>query len=154
MILWNLVIMSRYCNVNSCQFVNQDKEIFYFEDGKECDFVIKFRRGITHAIQVTDNLSNPSTRKREIEGLKVAMGRFNLSEGTIVTLDSEGNIKEDNKKIHIIPDPGLYYFNEIELNPIPNNKLVCIQLAYDRSNLRFKNEKKFILMVKKILNFI
>ena len=79
------------------------KEIFYFEDKKECDFVIKSRRDITQAIQVTDNISNPSTKKREIEGLKAAMGRFNLNEGTIITLDTEENIKEDNKKIHIIP---------------------------------------------------
>ena len=81
----------------------RNKEIFYFEDGKECDFVIKLGRSITHAIQVTDNLSNPLTRKREIEGLKLAMGRFNLSKGTIVTLDSEEDIKEHDKIIHIIP---------------------------------------------------
>jgi len=79
------------------------KEIFYFEEKKECDFVIKSGRNITQVIQVSDNLSNPSTKKREIAGLKAAMDRFNLNEGTIVTLDTEENIKKDNKKIYIIP---------------------------------------------------
>ena len=65
--------------------------------------MIKSGRNITHAIQVTDNLLNLSTRKREIEGLKAAMDKFNLSEGTIITLDAEENIIEDNQKIHVIP---------------------------------------------------
>ncbi|MBN2065513.1 MAG: ATP-binding protein [Candidatus Thermoplasmatota archaeon] len=79
------------------------KEIFYFEEKKECDFVIKPGRNIIHAFQVADNLSDPSTRKREIEGLKAAMDRFNLCNGTIITLDTEETIKEDNKKIYFIP---------------------------------------------------
>ncbi len=79
------------------------KDIFYFEEKKECDFIIKSGRTITHALQVADNLSDPSTRKREIEGLKSAMNKFNLTEGTIVTFDAEGDIKEDNKKLRIVP---------------------------------------------------
>jgi len=79
------------------------KEIFYFEEKKECDFIIKSGRNITHVIQVTDNLSNPSTRKREIEGVKYAMNQFNLDEGTIVTFGTEETIIEGSKKIHIIP---------------------------------------------------
>jgi predicted AAA+ superfamily ATPase len=81
----------------------RQKDVFYFEEKKECDFIIKSGRNITHAIQVTDNLSNPSTRKREIEGLKYAMNRFNLDEGIIITIDAEETIIEDNKKIHVIP---------------------------------------------------
>jgi hypothetical protein len=78
-------------------------EIFYFEEKKECDFVIKTGRTITQAIQVTDNLSNPSTRNREIEGLTYAMDRLHLDEGTVVTFDTEENIKEGNRNIHVIP---------------------------------------------------
>jgi len=80
------------------------EEIYYFEEKKECDFVVKSGRVITQVIQVTDNLSNPSTRKREIEGLKSAMNKLNLDdEGTIIAFDTEEDIKEDNKKIQIIP---------------------------------------------------
>ena len=81
----------------------RNKEIYYFEDKKECDFIIKSGRTITQIIQVADNLSNPRTRKREIEGLKLAMGKFNLVKGIIVTYDVEEKIVEDNKQIDIIP---------------------------------------------------
>ena len=81
----------------------RNKEIYYFEDKKECDFIIKSGRTITQIIQVADNLSNPRTRKREIEGLKLAMGKFNLVKGIIVTYDAEEKIVEDNKQINIIP---------------------------------------------------
>ena len=79
------------------------KEIFYYEEKKECDFIIKSGRNIIQVIQVTDNLSNPSTRKREIEGVKDAMNQFNLDEGYIITFDAEETIIEDSKKIHVIP---------------------------------------------------
>ena len=79
------------------------EEIFYFEEKKECDFLVKSGRDITQAIQVTDNLSDPSTRKRELEGLKFAMNKFNLDKGTIITFDTEETIIEDSKKIHVIP---------------------------------------------------
>lgn len=81
----------------------RNKEIYYFEDKKECDFIIKSGRTITQIIQVADNLSNPRTRKREIEGLKLAMGKFNLVKGIIVTYDAEEKIVEDDKQIDIIP---------------------------------------------------
>jgi uncharacterized protein len=79
------------------------KQIFYFQEKKECDFIIKSGRNITHAFQVTNNLLNPSTKKREIDGLIAAMNTFNLSQGNIITLDTEETIKKDNKKICIIP---------------------------------------------------
>lgn len=81
----------------------RNKEIYYFEDKKECDFIIKSGRTITQIIQVADNLSDPRTRKREIEGLKLAMGKFNLAKGLIITYDAEEKIVEDNKQIDIIP---------------------------------------------------
>ena len=81
----------------------RNKEIYYFEDKKECDFIIKSGRTITQTIQVADNLSDPKTRKREIEGLKLAMGKFNLAKGLIITYDAEEKIVEDNKQIDIIP---------------------------------------------------
>ena len=81
----------------------RDKEIYYFEDKKECDFIIKSGRTITQIIQVADNLSNPRTRKREIGGLKLAMGKLNLAKGMIITYDVEEKIVEDNKQIVVIP---------------------------------------------------
>ncbi|MFO7676998.1 MAG: hypothetical protein R6V50_01245 [Thermoplasmatota archaeon] len=65
--------------------------------------MIKSGRTITHAFQVTETLSDPSTRKREIEGLRGAMDTLNLNEGTIITLDTEETIKVNTKKIYVVP---------------------------------------------------
>ncbi|RLF57220.1 MAG: ATP-binding protein [Thermoplasmata archaeon] len=81
----------------------RNKEIYYFEDKKECDFIIKEGRKIIQTIQVADNLSNPKTRKREIEGLKLAMTRFNLDKGKIITYDTEEKIVEENKQMEVVP---------------------------------------------------
>ncbi len=58
-------------NLENLVFLNlrrNGKEIFYFKDKKECDFVIKEKNGITQAIQVCYNL-NEDNKKREIDGL-------------------------------------------------------------------------------------
>ena len=79
------------------------KDIYYFEGKNECDFIIKSGRTITQAIQVADSLSEPKTRKREIEGLFSAMDFFDLKKGCIITSDTEEHLKKDNKHIIIIP---------------------------------------------------
>jgi len=79
------------------------KEIYYFEDGNECDFIIKSGRTITQAIQVTDSLSDPQTRNREIEGLLSSMDFFGLKKGIIITSDAEEMLTKENKQIIIIP---------------------------------------------------
>ena len=58
----------------------------YFEGKNECDFIIKSGRTITQAIQVADYLSDPKTRKREIEGLLSAMDTFGLKKGLIIII--------------------------------------------------------------------
>jgi predicted AAA+ superfamily ATPase len=79
------------------------KELYYFEDKNECDFVIKSGRTITQAIQVTDSLSDPQTRNREIEGLLSAMEFFELKKGIIITSDTEEQLTKENKQITVIP---------------------------------------------------
>ena len=79
------------------------KDIYYFEGKNECDFIIKSGRTITQAIQVADSLSEPKTRKREIEGLLSAMDFFDLKKGCIITSDTEEHLNKDNKHITIIP---------------------------------------------------
>jgi len=79
------------------------KDIYYFEDKNECDFVIKSGRTITQAIQVADYLSDPKTRKREIEGLLSAMDYFGLKKGFIITSDTEEQHTKEKKQITVIP---------------------------------------------------
>lgn len=78
------------------------KDIFYFQEKKECDFIIKERDKITHAIQVCYNL-NEENKDREIEGLVTALDKFKLKEGLILTYNQEDEFLIDNKKIKLVP---------------------------------------------------
>jgi len=78
------------------------KDIFYFRKKKECDFVVKEKNKIISAIQVCFDL-NEENKKREINGLLEAMNRFDLSEGLILTYNTEDKFEINNKKIKVSP---------------------------------------------------
>lgn len=78
------------------------KDIFYFKQKKECDFVIKKGKRIVSAFQVCYNL-NEDNQKREIEGILEALNRFDLKEGTILTFNQEDEYLIDKKKIIVKP---------------------------------------------------
>ena len=79
------------------------QEIYYHEDKKECDFLVKEKEKIIQAIQVTASIADLKTEKREIEGLKEAMEKYNLKEGYIITKDTEKTINLEGRIIHIKP---------------------------------------------------
>ena len=82
----------------------REKDIFYFSDGGECDFIVRNGSKIETAYQVTMSLSEPSVEHREISGLKSAMDAFHLEEGYIITYDESGERKlPDGREIHVIP---------------------------------------------------
>ena len=78
------------------------KEIFYFQTDKECDFLIKEKDKITHAIQVCFNL-NEDNKDREIHGLISALKEFNLKQGIILTYDQDDYFIINEKKIIVKP---------------------------------------------------
>ncbi|WP_340819679.1 ATP-binding protein [Methanolobus sp. WCC4] len=93
-ILENMVFM---------ELKRRDLDIYYHREKKECDFVIRNGYNIAEAIQVTQSLENTDTRKREIEGLIEALETYNLSEGLILTDDTEDEMGIDGKKINVKP---------------------------------------------------
>ena len=80
----------------------RDKDIYYFSDKQECDFVLNDKTKITDAIQVCYDL-NENNKYRELNGLLEAMNKFNLKTGLIITFDQENVISVDKQKIHVIP---------------------------------------------------
>jgi len=78
-------------------------ECYYWKGKRECDFIIKDKRAVREAIQITYSLKDSTTRKREIEGLLEALREFNLNNGTILTYDESDLIEAEGKKIDIIP---------------------------------------------------
>lgn len=78
-------------------------EIYYHKGKYECDFVIKLGLDIVQAIQVTENMDDEVTKKREFNGLFDAMDTYGLKEGLILTSDTEGEELVEGKKIMIKP---------------------------------------------------
>jgi len=74
------------------------KGIYFYREKNECDFLVKEKERITKAIQVCHTI-NEENKDREIKGLKEAMEEFNLTEGTIITMNQSDCL--DN--IDVIP---------------------------------------------------
>ncbi len=69
-----------------------------------CDFIMREGTAIVDAIQVTISIKEPATRERELKGLLAAMNKYQLSEGTIITLEDEEEITvNDRQRISIRP---------------------------------------------------
>ena len=90
-------------NFVAIELKRREHEIYYHFKNKECDFIIKQKEKITQAIQVTQTLEDPQTKKRELEGLLDAMESYNLKTGLILTEDEEGEETINNKTIIIKP---------------------------------------------------
>ncbi|MGM5488093.1 MAG: ATP-binding protein [Nanobdellota archaeon] len=63
------------------------RDIYYFKEENECDFLIKEKDGISLAVQACFDL-NDNNLKREIEGLRSAVNKTR-AKGIIITLDQE-----------------------------------------------------------------
>jgi len=77
-------------------------ELFYFQEERECDFLVKEKNKITKAIQVCYEL-NDENINREVDGILEAVKKFKLKEGLIITFNQEDKIIKDDLKIKVIP---------------------------------------------------
>lgn len=77
------------------------KEIFYFKEKNECDFLVKEKEKIISAFQVCYELTEQN-KEREINGLVEALEKFNLKEGFILTLNQEQEFVVNSKKIKVV----------------------------------------------------
>lgn len=78
-------------------------KIFYYQGTKECDFVCQRNESIVELIQVTWDMSDEETRKREIDGLLEAARVTGCDKLSIITNDEESEIIEDGITIKVIP---------------------------------------------------
>ena len=89
-------------NLAFIELKRRKKEIFYFQEKNECDFVVRMGIKIVEAIQVCYDF-NEKNKEREIKGLLDAIKKFKLKEGMILTYDQEEEMKIENKLIKIVP---------------------------------------------------
>ena len=80
----------------------KNKDIFYFQEDNECDFLLRKGTKIVKAFQVCYEV-NEDSKNREINGLIVALNKFKLKEGIILTYNQEDNFEVEDKKINLIP---------------------------------------------------
>jgi len=84
------------------QLRRQYKDIYYFREKGECDFVVKENQKIVYAMQSCLEV-NRDNLKREQDGLIEALDFFDLKEGLIVTLNQEDEFRQNGRKIRLIP---------------------------------------------------
>lgn len=77
--------------------------IFYFQESVECDFVVQRNEHIDELIQVTWDMSEESTKEREINGILEASKVTKCDNLTIITTEEESILEINGKKINIIP---------------------------------------------------
>ena len=78
------------------------KEIFYFLEKNECDFIVMKRGARPIAIQVCYTL-NKDNLERELDGLYDALRLLRIKTGVIVTLDQKDIFKTRELTAHVIP---------------------------------------------------
>lgn len=90
-------------NIVFMELKRRGYEIYFHQEKKECDFLIRDGFHISQAIQVSDNLMDSDVRQREFDGLVEAMSAYNLSSGLIITDNEEGDevLEIGLKKYHI-----------------------------------------------------
>ena len=77
-------------------------EIYYFKQKQEVDFYAKTTTELL--VNVSYDISNLETYKREVDALKEGMEFYNLKQSYLITSEKDEVVKIDNSKtIHIIP---------------------------------------------------
>ena len=79
------------------------QKIFYYLGDKECDFVIQTETAVKELIQVCWDMNDEDTRERELNGIREAASLTACGNMTIVTRDSEEDVKDERGTIHVIP---------------------------------------------------
>ena len=89
-------------NIVFIELKRRKKELYYYTDKGECDFIIKDGSLVTEAIQVCYSLNNEN-KEREVNGLLAALKKFKMKKGIIITFDQEEEFNVADKKIKLIP---------------------------------------------------
>jgi predicted AAA+ superfamily ATPase len=89
-------------NMVALEFFKQEKEVFYYKNKYECDFIVK-EQHTYKAIQVAYEISDNETEERENRGLAEACSALQLTEGTIITFDQKKECNFNGIKINQVP---------------------------------------------------
>lgn len=88
------------------------KEIFYYRNEGECDFVVSERMQIVLCLQVCYQITDMNLQ-RELNGLVSALKYFGLREGTIVTFNQSDVFETEGLRITAVP-AHIWFLNSPE----------------------------------------
>jgi predicted AAA+ superfamily ATPase len=81
----------------------REKEIYFFKDKSECDFIVKTGFDVTEAIQVSATLSDAKTRLLELRGLTDCCNKFGLHRCLIITLNGSEEFEHHGIAVTVMP---------------------------------------------------
>lgn len=90
-----------YENTVFLSLLEGGKEVYYYKNRGECDFLIKEGQRVVRAIQVSYQIKE--NREREVNRLLEAMDAFKLKEGLIITEDREEEERIEGREIVYMP---------------------------------------------------
>lgn len=92
-------------NAVYCELRRRYSCINYYKtaSGKEVDFFCTNTTGETFLFQVCADAGDPATRERETGALRDALKETDHQEGLLITLDEEGDLVEDGRRIRMVP---------------------------------------------------
>lgn len=91
-------------NVIFLTLLRTEKQIYYFKESLETDFIVIHNHKPIQAIQVTDSdLEEEKVYQREVNGLIECLKLTELNTGTIITRNRKELLKKDGFKIEFIP---------------------------------------------------
>lgn len=84
---------------------DEEKSLFYYRsrNDKEVDFVTRQGTHVEQLIQVSYNIGNERTLKREVSALVESAGELHCDNLLLITFDTEDVIKHKNHVIHVMP---------------------------------------------------
>jgi len=89
-------------NLIALEVLKQEKELAYFKNNVECDFILKEKNRYL-PLQVSYSIQNLETKQREIKGLIAACEYLQTTNGIIVTYEEEATETVNGIIISIIP---------------------------------------------------
>lgn len=80
----------------------QVPELYYFSENHQCDFVVMKKNRVDKVVQVCVELKQDNLEK-ELNGIFEAMEFFELSVGTIVTMNQTDRFERNGRVVHVVP---------------------------------------------------
>lgn len=90
-----------YENIAFLHLRRKTPEVYYYKNKQEVDFYCKLDK--EYLINVSYDISDPSTLKRETSALIEGMEYFSINKAYLITADKEQELQIENKSISIIP---------------------------------------------------